>query len=257
MRYLLENFTTAYLAVLATILIHGAVSIFFITKKMKVPDVAQTVSQQRGDLELKVDEDFLIAEEESPVAEEASTPAQTEEIRNANVNESSSEERSMENYQPWNAESVDEEIRQKLKNIEQEEIGNRREQGYNLREFDEFDPTKSTKNDRNSQPTENGSSGGAMYAGTATVSYDLGGRMARGQLAAPSWKCREGGTVVIDVFVDPYGSVVDLRVNEGKSASSACLRQWALSYAKDARFVRDENRPKKHQGTITYRFIPQ
>ena len=74
------------------------------------------------------------------------------------------------------------------------------------------------------------------------------------RLEIPAYLCEGGGEVVVAVAVNRAGEVAQARVTEG---GDDCMREAALRAARASLFNIDPTAPVKHQGTITYLFIPQ
>ena len=70
----------------------------------------------------------------------------------------------------------------------------------------------------------------------------------------PAYLCEGGGEVVVAATLDRSGKVVAARVTSG---GDDCMREAALNAARRSRFNIDDSAPAKHNGTITYVFIPQ
>lgn len=98
--------------------------------------------------------------------------------------------------------------------------------------------------------------GSAEYSGPSVVSYDLGGRKAS-RLGIPAYKCYGGGLVVVLISVDNSGRVCSARIQEAGSSDDRCLREYALSAARQSRFSADPKAPARQNGDIVYQFIPQ
>ena len=100
--------------------------------------------------------------------------------------------------------------------------------------------------------------GGAApaYAGASVLSWSLSGRQAR-SLPVPAYKCYGGGTVTVIIKVSPAGRVVDASVDTSTSSNDPCLRKWAVSFAKTARFSESLSAPNPQTGDIIYQFIAQ
>lgn len=87
------------------------------------------------------------------------------------------------------------------------------------------------------------------------ISYDLGGRGAM-SLPKPSYDSKEQGKVVVTIWVDREGKVIEAREGaKGTTISDSHLRKIAREAALKARFKSDPDAPEKQTGTITYNFI--
>lgn len=89
-----------------------------------------------------------------------------------------------------------------------------------------------------------------------TVSYFLEGRW-HSYVYIPTYKCQGGGTVILDIVINPSGKVVSALIAENKSTPDDCLRQEAYRSATTAQFNPDPKAPPKQLGTMTYVFLPQ
>ncbi len=83
--------------------------------------------------------------------------------------------------------------------------------------------------------------------------WDLGGRDMLGELPRPQYSIQEEGRVVVTITVDPEGTVIDARINNGTNTANLQLRQAAEQAAKRTKFnaIGGEN---NQTGTITYYF---
>lgn len=98
---------------------------------------------------------------------------------------------------------------------------------------------------------------GKSYNGSVTGEVDVPGREVR-YLHIPGYKCKGGGTVVLNISVDREGVVTEAEIDMTRSSFSGdCIPGEALNGALSSRFFVKSDAPKKSPGTITYRFIPQ
>lgn len=94
--------------------------------------------------------------------------------------------------------------------------------------------------------------------GRVTVSFSLNNPLRTAvHLYVPAYKCESGGTVVVDITVNPNGEVTAASVNKGASSSDHCMTTTAVDAARRSRFNVNPAAPAKQTGTITYVFIPQ
>ena len=94
-----------------------------------------------------------------------------------------------------------------------------------------------------------------IYKGATTVSYELSGRR-HTWMPAPVYKCRLGGTIVVDIVVNNNGYVLTAEINKSKSSSEdSCLVEAAKRDAERSRF--DQSSLARQQGSITYIFQAQ
>ena len=95
------------------------------------------------------------------------------------------------------------------------------------------------------------------YRGPTRISYFLKDRF-KVKLPIPIYTCPDGGSVTVEITVDPYGKVIEAVVKAVESnTDDYCLREAALSAAKKSRFTSGEHFPSKQKGTITYIFTSQ
>lgn len=84
--------------------------------------------------------------------------------------------------------------------------------------------------------------------------FDLGGRGAK-SLPSPSYNSNDEGDVVVEIFVDRDGLVVNARAGvKGTTINDARLWDVARDAAMRSRFVADPDAPERQRGTITYKF---
>ena len=94
-----------------------------------------------------------------------------------------------------------------------------------------------------------------IYTGATTVSYELAGRR-HISMPPPVYKCRAGGTIVVNITVNNNGYVLDAQINKSRSDSEdPCLVDEARRAAERSRF--NESPAARQQGSITYIFQPQ
>lgn len=89
-------------------------------------------------------------------------------------------------------------------------------------------------------------------------SFSLGGRGLKGGLPRPSYPGNEQGKVVVEIFVDRFGTVV--KANAGIKGSTILSKPYldaAYSAALKAKFDAKPDAPELQRGTITYKFSLQ
>lgn len=96
----------------------------------------------------------------------------------------------------------------------------------------------------------------SRVSGNVTVEYDLLNRTAV-YLPVPSYKCHNGGRVVVNIVVNRNGDVVSASVDKSISSDDACLCDNAIAAAKESSFNVSETAPARQSGTITYLFLSQ
>ena len=109
-------------------------------------------------------------------------------------------------------------------------------------------PRESTNNEAESGKT-------SRRRGNVTVSYSFTDPTRHATyLVKPAYRCEGGGEVIVEAVLNQSGKVISAKVQSG---GDACMRQTAVQAALGSRFDINNNAPKKHEGTITYIFIPQ
>ncbi len=96
-----------------------------------------------------------------------------------------------------------------------------------------------------------------IYKANATIKYNLENRWHVKDIYVPSYKCKNGGTVVLQFSVDQQGNVLNASINNTQSTDDQCLRNEAYQSIIQARFNFDPKAAPKQQGSITYIFFPQ
>ena len=85
--------------------------------------------------------------------------------------------------------------------------------------------------------------------------FDLEGRGSV-HLEKPSVDFEETGDVVVDIWVNRIGKVVEARINfKQTNIIDSNLRRVSIQAAKNSTFTEDPTAPEKQRGTITYKFI--
>ena len=102
-----------------------------------------------------------------------------------------------------------------------------------------------------------GSGDKGKFSGAVTISYRFENPVRHHRdLYVPAYRAKEGGVVVVDVWLDRNGAVTAARIN---SSTNPSLNDQALSAARHHRtlFKIDGSAPTSHRGTITYTFVAQ
>lgn len=95
------------------------------------------------------------------------------------------------------------------------------------------------------------------FSGAVTIAYSFENPVRHHRdLYVPAYRAKEGGVVVVDVWLDRNGTVTAARIN---SSTNPSLNDQALSAARHHRtlFRIDSSAPTSHRGTITYTFVAQ
>ncbi|HIC32838.1 MAG TPA: TonB family protein [Flavobacteriaceae bacterium] len=103
-----------------------------------------------------------------------------------------------------------------------------------------------------SKRSQNQSAAQSNVANTnSNVYYSLKGRIDQ-HLPIPIYLCDARGKIVVNITVNQNGNVVKVSVNSASTSSNACLEDYALKYAKEARF--NSANKTSQIGTITFEF---
>lgn len=103
-------------------------------------------------------------------------------------------------------------------------------------------------------PAGNGTTGKVSGVG-GIGSYDLGGRgMGAGGLKLPSYTVDDYGTVVVDIIVNPSGTVIEATIGRGTNTTNSTLRNESLRAARQTKFAAAAGTSNNQKGTITYKF---
>jgi len=108
------------------------------------------------------------------------------------------------------------------------------------------------------QGRENGSKTSTNYVGDGgdgDIAWHLAGRKSH-KLPKPVYNSAEQGTVIVKIWVNKDGKVVNARVNvTGTTTSNTKLQNLAISAALKATFNSNPDGPEVQTGTITYQFV--
>lgn len=95
----------------------------------------------------------------------------------------------------------------------------------------------------------------SKFKGNVTVSFVLKDPVrTKRHLVVPAYRCEGGGEVVVAITVNRGGEVTAAKVVSGGDES---MREAALDAAWKSLFNINMSAPERHNGTITYLFIPQ
>lgn len=94
--------------------------------------------------------------------------------------------------------------------------------------------------------------------GRVTVYYSLKSPARQAQnLFVPSYQCRKGGRVVVDIVVNQSGEVIAATVAKSFSVNDRCMMETAVAAAYKSRFNVHPGAPPKQEGRLIYTFVPQ
>ncbi len=99
------------------------------------------------------------------------------------------------------------------------------------------------------------------YEGNIMVQWKMDGRTPHNNnswyVRNPGYMCgfEEDGLLYLDVTVNDFGNVIDVKINKEKSSNTnPCIIKYGVEYAKMSRFSPSNN---KQKGYIIYKFISQ
>ena len=143
------------------------------------------------------------------------------------------------------------EINESIKSVAEGMEANRAAYEAGLRE------AESILNDRPQEQTSKKSNKGedSKYKGGVTVRFEFRNPVrTKRQLIVPAYTTDTGGQVVVAVTLNQGGEVLAARIKEG---GNEIMRAEALKAARASLFNIDNSAPARHEGTITYTFLPQ
>lgn len=113
-----------------------------------------------------------------------------------------------------------------------------------------LDADRSNKTEENPRKGED-----SKYKGGVTVRFEFKNpTRTKRDLVIPAYRCEAGGQVVVAVTLNQGGEVISARVVSG---GDEIMREEALKAARASLFNIDNSAPARHEGTITYTFVPQ
>ena len=95
-----------------------------------------------------------------------------------------------------------------------------------------------------------------QFKGPSVISYFLKDRKAM-RLPVPSYKCENGGRVVVDIEVLRNGTVSKASIDASNSVLDDCINSAAIAAAKASVFTISNIAQPRQTGSITYLFVPQ
>lgn len=153
--------------------------------------------------------------------------------------------------------SVEEEIKAKLKAIENDVISEQRASGHGYTKEEAEALINSKKQpELDAVPEVEAKSDGAVQ-GPTNITYRLENRYDV-FIKVPVYLCQYGGQVTVNIVVDRKGKVVNAKVdNESSQTTDQCLIKAALSGARNTRFNAKSSAPKLQKGSISFSFVAQ
>lgn len=235
---------------MGTVIVHLLALIVLLSvqiSSMKVPAMIEIV------MELPEPEEIQKVLEEKEKKEEVQRKSSAEEVeqmlRSIAVNENA--DKSRKNKVESNVQDYIDEVMAELENGE--DIG---QDGRYKPKRDKNFLKDSLQNARDRKEQALDSLKSTFYSGKSSVSYNLKDRYAR-VLPIPVFKCEFGGTVVVNIAVNPRGAVQKAEVDAAQSQVDDCLWRVAAESALKSLFNVKTDAPALQYGTITYHFVKQ
>ena len=202
--------------------------------------------------------------EQEPEAQQKQIDAASASNSNRAVNEAGPKMLTKADYNQYDSkldeeirQSVEEEIKAKLKALEAEVINEQRASGYGYtpEEAEALINSKKQPELEKVKPQEARSEG--AVEGATNITYKLENRYDT-YIKVPVYMCQYGGEVTINIVVDQQGKVVGAKVDKESSVSrDKCLIDAAIEGARNTRFNASSSAPKLQKGSITFRFVAQ
>ena len=95
-----------------------------------------------------------------------------------------------------------------------------------------------------------------IYSGESNIHYFLKNRYHR-RLPIPVYLAQDGGLVVVDIWVNREGKVIQAEVQKSGQLKDPMLEVYAKQAALRTVFNEDPTAPSPQKGTISYNFVPQ
>lgn len=254
----LDFFETHKIPIVGTVLVHFLIialfSLFGLSKSAETttsvikmdfsePKVVPTEKEIKEQAKQEVTRDLANATNKAKnLSSTSKLPADYNKINEKSVN---NQQRS----------SVEEEINERLKNLEQEVIAEQRASGYGYTAEEAEALINSKKQQELEQVVEKEAQSEGAVSGPTNISYRLANRYDT-YIYVPVYLCEEGGEVTVNIVVDRSGKVAGAKVDqESSKTSSSCLLNAALKAAKAARFNASSSAEKLQNGSMTFRFL--
>lgn len=217
--------------------------IIFVSAKINVG----TNSQLEGFI-IDLQQPTLIEEILEQQKQQELNKADYDNVKNAVSNENAKEMTASERQQAIQADKLLSEAEKVLKGTSSNR--DRYEQG--LKEEQEILNSKSSNNKGDSKVQD------SKVQGNVTVSFSFVNPVRNSyKLVIPAYMCEGGGEVVVNATLNRNGSVISASIDKSRSTTDECMITTALRAARESRFNVDSSAPDRHQGTISYIFIPQ
>lgn len=202
-----------------------------------------------------IDVEFIDEEQMKVMQEESEVPQKNEKITNIDFNSEDARENSDKRYDSKTEQQIQEQVEKELREFEAEEFAKLKKE--KVKDII-VDKTKTTEDGFNTEDakTENTATSHS-FAGSVTAEWYLTQR-GKEKLLKPSYVCKGGGKVKVNIIVDREGLVIEASINKKESFyKESCIGENALAYAKKCRFSVSTVAPVQQEGWILYTFIAQ
>jgi hypothetical protein len=244
----MSKFEIVFTAVMATIIIHLAVAVIFMSVK---------VSAMKREIAAEI---YLSFEEEpDPDLEKAIELSKSEQFQGASLDEMLNIIKNIADKPvDIDPKEYEEMVRQEMiKSGMLEDRKTAEEQEAEDQEgIDEIampaEEVKPKVTDVTDKPEEKGT-----FKGPTRIFYDLAGRH-HIVLPIPIYKCEGAGQITLSIEVDRSGNVVKAEpASQLSTTKDQCLTETAVEYAYRSRFNSDLSAPAKQSGFLTFVFVSQ
>lgn len=229
----------------ATVIVFLIMAIVFVSAKIvtKISDTSDTIYIELDMTEVVEQKPEQKQEKPKP---KPRTDIDYSKVRNLSSNESAKEEELKEVRNNIS----DKELREAAAKVEQGMRDNLDAYEQGLAEVDAIG--KPAPKDNTERESEGKTS---RRKGNVTVSYSFTDPTRHATyLVKPAYRCEGGGEVIVTAILNQSGKVISATVESG---GDACMQQVAVQAALGSTFDINSSAPKRHEGTISYIFIPQ
>jgi hypothetical protein len=244
----MSKFEIVFTAVMATIIIHLAVAVIFMSVK---------VSAMKREIAAEI---YLSFEEEpDPDLEKAIELSKSEQFQGASLDEMLNIIKNIADkpvdIDPKEYEEMVREEMIKSGMLEDRKTAEEQE-AEDQKGIDEIampaEEVKPKVTDVTDKPEEKGT-----FKGPTRIFYDLAGRH-HIVLPIPIYKCEGAGQITLAIDVDRSGNVVKAEpASQLSTTKDQCLTETAVEYAYRSRFNSDLSAPAKQSGFLTFVFVSQ
>jgi hypothetical protein len=244
----MSKFEIVFTAVMATIIIHLAVAVIFMSVK---------VSAMKREIAAEI---YLSFEEEpDPDLEKAIELSKSEQFQGASLDEMLNIIKNIADKPvDIDPKEYEEMVREEMirsgmledrKTAEEQEAEDQEGIDEIAMPAEEVKPKVTDVTDK---PEEKGT-----FKGPTRIFYDLAGRH-HIVLPIPIYKCEGAGQITLSIEVDRSGNVVKAEpASQLSTTKDQCLTETAVEYAYRSRFNSDLSAPVKQSGFLTFVFVSQ